>query len=84
MSNDLNKSSESVEHPTIEEDYLAALDLKLKMNSVLKIKTEICSEYMEKIKKMNADYRNPEYLKFVKVESMNTYHMFEANKNKLF
>ena len=59
MSNEQNKSIDSVLNLTGEEDYLTTLDLKLKMNSVLKIKSEINSEYMEKIKKMNADYRNP-------------------------
>ena len=55
-----------------QEDEFVKLDQRLKMKSVLKIKTEISKEELQSIIKINTDNKNSNHLKYVSEIGMNT------------
>ena len=67
----INNQPESENH-LYEESELQKLDLKLKMKSVLRIKSEQTSEEMKELKELNVDYIYPRYLNFASIMGNNT------------
>ena len=67
----INNQPESENH-LYEESELQKLDLKLKMKSVLRIKSELTCEEMKELKELNVDYIYPRYLNFASIMGNNT------------